>query len=235
MVEKCIFMKYNKKIILVVSIIAVLVSVGTVYAGGDGTNIIFRTSPDGISSNEVMRITSDQRVGIGTNTPQSTLDVNGIITSPTITEMNRKTDCNIIKKNSGLQPQFNMNNGCNLYLANLSYADLSYANLSNAYLSGVTLTNANLSGTNLTNAYLANANLSNAYLGGANLFNANLRGANLSSANLFDANLSGANLTNANLSNANLFNANLSGVTLSGTYANPPCTGHAICATLPLS
>ena len=57
----------DKKIILVIILIAVASSIGTVYSLG-ATNVIFRTSPDGISSNEVMRITSDQRVGIGTTT-----------------------------------------------------------------------------------------------------------------------------------------------------------------------
>jgi len=74
-----------------VLLVAVASSLGTAYSLG-GTNIIFRTSPDGISSNEVMRITSDQRVGIGTNTPQSTLDVNGQITSPTITNLQTQID-----------------------------------------------------------------------------------------------------------------------------------------------
>jgi hypothetical protein len=64
----------DKKIILLILLVAVS-SLGTAYSLG-GTNIIFRTS-DGIIDHEVMRITSDQRVGIGTITPQSTLDVNG--------------------------------------------------------------------------------------------------------------------------------------------------------------
>jgi hypothetical protein len=76
----------NKIITLLVTII--IASVGTVYAVG-GTNIIFKTS-DGVAAHEVMRITSDQEVGIGTANPQSKLDVNGslnvagAITSPTI-------------------------------------------------------------------------------------------------------------------------------------------------------
>jgi len=55
------------------------------------TNIIFRTS-DGTTDHEVMRITSDQRVGINTTSPQSTLDVNGQITSPTITNLQTQID-----------------------------------------------------------------------------------------------------------------------------------------------
>jgi micrococcal nuclease len=70
-------------------IIAVASSLGTAYSLG-GTNIIFRTSPDGISSNEVMRITSDGKVGINTTNPQSTLDVNGNITSPTISNLDAR-------------------------------------------------------------------------------------------------------------------------------------------------
>ena len=60
----------------------VIATIGTVYAVG-GTNIIFKTN-DGITDHEVMRITSDQKVGINTTNPQSTLDVNGNITSSEI-------------------------------------------------------------------------------------------------------------------------------------------------------
>ena len=80
----------DKKIILLILLVAVASSLGTAYSLG-ATNIIFRTS-DGITDHEVMRITSDQRVGIGTNTPQSTLDVNGQITSPTITNLQTQID-----------------------------------------------------------------------------------------------------------------------------------------------
>jgi cysteine-rich repeat protein len=173
----------DKKIILLILLVAVTISIGTVYANGLGTNIIFRTSPDGISSNEVMRITSDQRVGINTTSPQATLDVNGNIvssgngvfsgniTSPTIDKNTKKTDCNLIKIKLGLALQFNVEQGCilnnaNLSLTNLYGANLSGADLNGASLYGTNLINANLSGANLNNAYLVNANFQGADLTG---------------------------------------------------------------------
>ena len=64
----------RKGIVLIITA-AVVLSIGVVYAVGP-TNIIFKTS-DGTTSQEVMRITSDGKVGIGTTTPKSKLDVNG--------------------------------------------------------------------------------------------------------------------------------------------------------------
>ena len=69
----------DKKIILLILLVAVASSLGTAFSLG-GTNIIFRTSPDGISSNEIMRITSDGKVGIGTAAPTEKLDVGGNVT-----------------------------------------------------------------------------------------------------------------------------------------------------------
>ncbi|NEU84120.1 pentapeptide repeat-containing protein [Nostoc sp. UIC 10630] len=118
---------------------------------------------------------------------------------------------------------------CNRFLpkANLSYANLSDANLSNANLSGADLSGANLSGANLSGV-----NLSGVILNKKTQIDAkwhtvwkivnqgakgqNLSGANLSDANLSDAILSGANLSDANLSDAILSGANLSDAILSG-------------------
>jgi uncharacterized protein YjbI with pentapeptide repeats len=152
-------MLLNKKIILLILLVAVASSLGTAYSLG-GTNIIFRTS-DGITDHEVMRITSDQRVGIGTTTPQSTLDVNGIITSPTITALDNARCTN-----------FNR------------YADLHGCELDDLFLSNLDLSLANLAGVNLAGANLSITNLAGANLAGANLNLANLNSANLNGANL---------------------------------------------------
>jgi hypothetical protein len=136
----------DKKIILVMIIIAVASSLGTAYSLG-GTNIIFRTS-DGITDHEVMRITSDGKVGIGTTTPQSTLDVSGnikasgTITSPTIETLR----CNNFNRHADLSY-------CNLSDRDLQDIDVKYANLSGVNLSDTDLTGANLSGANLDGAY----------------------------------------------------------------------------------
>ena len=210
----------DKKIILVIILIAVASSIGTVYSLG-ATNVIFRTSPDGISSNEVMRITSDQRVGIGTTTPQSTLDVNGVITSPTITAIK----CTNFNRYADLS-------NCEIPFKFLNSLDLSNANLSNANLS-----NANLSLSNLSNANLSGANLSNANLFNANLSLSNLSNANLNNASLGSADLSGATLTSADLSNTflqftNFDGANLTGITYAGCIGSPIGTPNA--GTLPV-
>jgi hypothetical protein len=157
----------KKNTILVILLVAIVSSIGTVFAIG-ATNIIFKTS-DGITSHEVMRITSDGEVGIGTATPQSTLDVNGdIISSGTITSPTIETlRCNNFNRHADLS-------GCNFSNRDLRHIDVEFANL----------TNANLQITNLQNAILTNANLSGADLSGANLNAANLNGANFQGANL---------------------------------------------------
>ena len=64
---------------------------------------------------------------------------------------------------------------------------------------GADLYGANLSGADLSGANLSGADLSGANLEGASLYGANLEGANLYGANLRRASLSGANLRGANL------------------------------------
>jgi uncharacterized protein YjbI with pentapeptide repeats len=216
----------DKKIILLILLVAVASSLGTVYAGISGTNVIFRTS-DGIADHEVMRITSDGKVGIGTTTPQSTLDVNGdgvfsgTITSPTITDLrcanfNRYVDLH----------------GCDLQNLDLSNLDLRNANLIDANLSGAYLAFANLNLANLIDANLSGATLNNANLSSATLNNANINSANLSSANLSDAFLIGANLNGAFLHFANFDGANLTGITYVGCFGSP--TGTPSAGTLPV-
>ncbi len=70
---------------------------------------------------------------------------------------------------------------------------------------------ADLYGANLSRANLSSANLSGANLSRANLYGANLRSANLSGANLYGADLSGADLRSADLYGADLRSANLYG------------------------
>ncbi|MCI4433520.1 MAG: pentapeptide repeat-containing protein [Nitrosopumilus sp.] len=164
----------DKKIILLILLVAVASSIGTVYSLG-GTNVIFRTSPDGISSNEVMRITSDQRVGIGTTTPQSTLDVNGVITSPTITAI-KCTNFNRYADLSNCEIPFKFLNSLDLSNANLSNANLSNANLSLSNLSNANLNNASLGSADLSGATLTSADLSNTFLQFTNFDGANLTG-----------------------------------------------------------
>jgi uncharacterized protein YjbI with pentapeptide repeats len=179
----------DKKIILLILLVAVASSLGTAYSLG-GTNIIFRTSPDGISSNEVMRITSDGKVGIGTITPQSTLDVNGtlivnedltvngFISSPTTlyleyalcTNFNRYAElafCNL----SGLGLFY-----LDLSFTNLIFADLSGTDFTETLLIGADLLGANLAGADFTNVDLYHANLDWTYLEGANFQGADLTG-----------------------------------------------------------
>jgi hypothetical protein len=191
----------DKKIILLILLVAVASSLGTAYSLG-GTNIIFRTSPDGISSNEVMRITSDQKVGINTTNPQTTLDVNGDlnvngpISSPTTTYL-LQTTCFIFNRYADLSY-------CNLSDLGLYYLDLAFTNLSYAYLVGTDFTGTNLIGADLTGADLTGADLTDSYLAFADLIGANLSGANLSGADLFFANLDNANLEGANFQDADL-------------------------------
>ena len=109
--------------------------------------------------------------------------------------------------------------GANLSLAyligaNLSLAYLSLANLSLAYLSGADLSLANLSGTNLIGAKLSLADLTGAILYGTNLTGADLTGAKLSLANLTEADLTGAKLSLADLTGAILSGTNLTGADL---------------------
>jgi len=81
---------------------------------------------------------------------------------------------------------------------------------------------------------------------GANLQGCDLTGASLSGANLSGANLSGAIIQNTLLDFTNFDGANLSGTDFSGSslsftasfigaFADPPCIGIPICATLPTS
>jgi uncharacterized protein YjbI with pentapeptide repeats len=147
-------------------------------------------------------------------------------------------------------------NGADFSNANLRFTNLSNADLEDANFIGADLTNTNFREANLSNADFRNQDLTNTILSYANLHGANLNGADLSNVdltktNLNIADLTGADLTNARLSgnlngakfiNANLSGANLSGAGLSdiftfveGAYADPPCTGHSVCSTIPLS
>jgi len=80
---------------------------------------------------------------------------------------------------------------------------------------------------------------------GANLQGCDLSGVNLSNADLSGANLSGAIISHlldfANFDGANLSGTDFTGSSLSftasfvGAFADPPCIGIPICATLPTS
>ena len=101
---------------------------------------------------------------------------------------------------------------CDLWNANLEWANLTEAKLYQANLTKANLRGADVSGANLEGANLSSQDLRNAYLSGANLNNADLVGANLSGADLGGANLIGANLSYANLSGANLNKANMKNI-----------------------
>jgi uncharacterized protein YjbI with pentapeptide repeats len=147
-------------------------------------------------------------------------------------------------------------NGADFTDANLRFTILTDADLEGAIFIGADLTNtgfngANLKGADFRNQDLTKTILSNAALNSANLNGADLTGADLTKTSLNSADLIGADLTNARLSgnlnaakfiNANLSGANLSGATLfeiftfvEGAYADPPCTGHSVCSTIPTS
>jgi uncharacterized protein YjbI with pentapeptide repeats len=114
----------------------------------------------------------------------------------------------------------------NLYLVDLSEANLRGANfyrtmLSGANLRGADLRNAffseaNLKGADLSEATLIRAHLSETDLSHVGLSGANLHGADLSEANLKKANLSKANLNIANLSYTTLVDTDLSGAMING-------------------
>jgi len=86
-------------------------------------------------------------------------------------------------------------------------ADLFLVNLSHADLTDVNLIDANLRGANLFGADLSGVWLYGGDLTDANLTNANLSGANLSYSNLVDTNLIGVNLAGANLTGVHLAGA----------------------------
>jgi len=105
-------------------------------------------------------------------------------------------------------------NGKKEMKADLSRADLTDANLTDAKLTDGNLFMADLSGANLGRANLNRADLSDAKLNDANLFTADLIRANLSRAHLGRANLIGADLRWAKLGEAFLLGADLSSVDL---------------------
>jgi uncharacterized protein YjbI with pentapeptide repeats len=98
---------------------------------------------------------------------------------------------------------------CDLSMAFLIGADLTYANLRYANLGG-----ADLGGADLMYADLMYADLGGADLGGAYLLSAYLLSANLREANLRDANLEGANLEGGNLFRALMKGAILCNTTM---------------------
>lgn len=114
---------------------------------------------------------------------------------------------------------------------------------------GVDLHGCNLIDAQLHNQDFTGANFRGADLNVANFFNSNLRGADFTGANLIGASLTRVDLTDATLRGADLSNAdvgfsNLSGAdfgyasvghAFGGSYANPPCTGIAVCLALPLT
>ena len=120
-------------------------------------------------------------------------------------EFSKKTNFDVLRKDSG-----NKIESLSFYMANLIRANLIRANLIRA-----NLIRANLSDANLSDADLSDADLSDADLNDANLSNTDLRGANLNDADFTYADLRGAKLSLANLSGANLCLANLSGANLS--------------------
>ncbi len=111
--------------------------------------------------------------------------------------------------------------GANLRTARLSGANPRCAHLSGAELFLADLSEADLSGANLTSASLrqtdlSGANLTGAMLNGADLTMANLSRANLTSAPLIFATLRRADLSKANLSNCKMWLTSVSDIDLSG-------------------
>jgi uncharacterized protein YjbI with pentapeptide repeats len=88
--------------------------------------------------------------------------------------------------------------GC-LDIVDLSGANLREVNLGRTYMFGIFLANADLFLANLTHADLSRVNLEGANLTDADLSGADLEGANLKNARLTGANLSNANLAEATI------------------------------------
>lgn len=91
--------------------------------------------------------------------------------------------------------------GCNLF-----QADMAYANIRNVSFSG-----ARLRQSNMTLATMDGVNFDVANLSIANLYGARFTGASFKGADLTDAVLVGGSFDNADFTDANLTNANLSG------------------------
>ncbi|HET9008500.1 MAG TPA: pentapeptide repeat-containing protein [Nitrosarchaeum sp.] len=114
--------------------------------------------------------------------------------------------------------------------------DLHGCDLTEAELHNQDFTDTNFRGANLSVANFFRSNLSGADFSGANLI-----GASLAQVDLTDATLRGADLSNADIGFSNLSGADFNGASVDvntafgGSYANPPCTGIAVCLTLPLS
>lgn len=147
-------------------------------------------------------------------------DIQAALTALTLEESRRHVALSHRINLDGLHLQ-----GIELFMADLSHAQLAGADLSDAtivwtnftgaHLREANFTRANLRWTDFTDAWLGEANFTDAEMTKTNLTRAYLLEADLTRASLDEADLSGASLLLADLSDANLAGTNLSGVDLS--------------------